>query len=55
MKFPTDNGVGEVKKDQVLVRECYQAVLVAKENHTWMIEEKEEGNMEALETIELAE
>ena len=34
IKFPTDNGVGEVKGDQVLARECYQAVLVAKENHT---------------------
>ena len=34
VKFPTDNGVGEVKGDQVLTRECYQAVLAAKENHT---------------------
>ena len=55
VKFPTDNGVGEVKGDQVLAKECYQAVLAAKENHTWMIEEKEEGKMEALETVELAE
>ena len=29
--------------------------MAAKENHTWMIEEKEEGKMEALETVELAE
>ena len=50
-----DNSVGEVKGDQVLARECYQAVLAAKENHTWMIEEKEEDKMEALETVELAE
>ena len=55
VKFPTDNGVGEVKGDQVLVRECYHAVLAAKENHIWMIEEKEEDKMEALETVELAE
>ena len=34
MKFLIDNGVGEVKRDRVLARECYQAVLVAKENHT---------------------
>ncbi|XP_075650968.1 uncharacterized protein LOC142621566 [Castanea sativa] len=40
VKFPTENGVEKVKGDQVLVRECYQAVLAAKENHTWMIEEK---------------
>ncbi|XP_030935885.1 uncharacterized protein LOC115960986 [Quercus lobata] len=55
VKFPTDNGVGEVKGDQVRARECYQAVLAAKENHTWMIEEKEEDRMEALETVELVE
>ncbi|XP_065638182.1 uncharacterized protein LOC136071148 [Quercus suber] len=34
VKFPTEDGVGEVKGDQVLARECYQAVLAAKENHT---------------------
>ena len=55
VKFPTDNGVGEVKGDQVLARECYQAILAAKENHTWMIEEKDEDKVEALEVVELAE
>ena len=55
MKFPIDNGVGEVKGDQVLARECYQAVLTAKENHTWVIEEKEMNEMEALETVVLAD
>ena len=55
VKFPTDNGVGEVKGDQMLARECYQAVLAAKENHTWVIEEKEVNEMEALETVLLAE
>ena len=55
VKFPTENGVGKVKKDQVLARECYQAVLAVKENHTWMIEEKEEDKVEALETVELVE
>ena len=55
VKFSTKNGVGKVKKDQVLARECYQAVLAAKENHTWMIEEKEEKNVEALETVELVD
>ena len=55
VKFPTENGVGEVKGDQVLDRECYQAMLAAKENHTWMIEEKEEDKVEALETVELVE
>ena len=55
VNFPTENGVGEVKGDQILTRECYQAVLAAKENHTWMIEEKEEDKVEALETVELVE
>ena len=55
VKFPIDNGVGEVKGDQVLARECYQTVLAAKKNHTWMIEEKEEDRMEAQETVELIE
>nr|XP_023925793.1 uncharacterized protein LOC112037214 [Quercus suber] len=53
IKFPMENGVGEVKGDQVLARECYQAVVGAKENHTWTIEEKEKEKMEALETVEL--
>ena len=55
VKFLIDNGVGEVKGDQVLTRECYQAVLAAKENHTWMIEKKEEDIVEDLETVELVE
>ena len=49
------NGVGEVRGDQVLARECYQVVLATKENHTWMIKEKEEDKVEALETVELVE
>ena len=55
VKFPTDNGVGKVKGDQILARECYQAVLAAKENHTWVIEEKGENKMEALEIVTLVE
>ena len=39
----------------VLAKECYQAVLATKENHTWMIEEKDEDKMEALEVVELVE
>ena len=54
VKFPTDNGVGEVRGDQILARECYQAVLVMRENHTWMIVE-EENKVEALETVALVE
>ena len=53
VKFATDNGVGEVKGDQVLARECYQAVLDANENHTWMIEGNDENKIKALEIVEL--
>ena len=55
VKFSTDNEVGKVKGDQILARECYQAVLAAKENHTWVIEEEGENKVEALETVTLVE
>ena len=55
VKFPTENRVGEVRGDQILARECYQAVLAAKENHTWMIEEKEKDKVKALEEVELVD
>ena len=38
-----------------MARECYQIVLATKENHMWMIEEKEEEKVEALETMELVD
>ena len=34
VKFLTERGIEEIKEDQVLARECYQAVLVSKENYT---------------------
>ena len=55
VKFPTEQGVGEIREDQVLVRECYQAVLASKENHMWIIEDKTLEIVEKLETIELVE
>ncbi|XP_075659176.1 uncharacterized protein LOC142629071 [Castanea sativa] len=41
VKFSTAHGVGEIKGDQVLGKECYQAALASGENHTWMINETE--------------
>ena len=41
VKFPTAYGVGEIKGDQVLAIECYQAALASGENHTWVIKELE--------------
>ena len=55
VKFPIEQGVEEIKGNQVLARECYQAVLASKENHTWTIEEKTPEIIEKLETIELVE
>ena len=52
VKFPTDDEVGEVRGDQILAKECYQAVLAMRENHTWMIGE-EESKIEALEMVAL--
>ena len=54
VKFPTDNRVGEVRGDQILARECYQAVLATRENHTWIIGE-EENKVKALKTVALVE
>ena len=31
----------EIRGDQFLARECYQAVLASGENHAWMIDEPE--------------
>ena len=39
VKFSTTHRVGEIREDQVLVRECYQAALASGENHTWVINE----------------
>ena len=55
VKFTLESSVGKVKGDQVLARECYQAMLTTKENHTWMIEEKKEDKVEVLEIVELVE
>ena len=54
VKFPTNNRVSKVRGDQILARECYQAVFAIKENHTWMIEE-EENKVETLEIVALVE
>ena len=41
VKFPTTYRVGEIRGDQVLARECYQAALASGENCTWVINEPE--------------
>ena len=38
VKFPTAHGIREIRGDQVLTRECYQAALALRKNHTWMID-----------------
>ena len=37
-----------------LAKECYQAILATRENHTWIIGE-EENKVETLETVTLVE
>lgn len=41
MKFLIAHDIWEIRGDQVLVRECYQAALTSGKNHTWMIDEPE--------------
>ena len=55
VKFPIEQGIGEIRGDQVLARECYQAILASKENHTWIIKEKILEIVEKLEMVELVE
>ena len=41
IKFPTEHGIGEVRGDQIAVRECYLASLGSEgQNHTMTIEER---------------
>ena len=55
VKFPIEQGIGEIRGDQVLARECYQAILASKENHAWIIKEKILEIVEKLEMVELVE
>ena len=41
VKFPTAHWIREIKGDQVLARECYQAALASEENYKWVINELE--------------
>ena len=41
VKFPTTHGVGEIRGNQALTRECYQVALASGENRTWMINKLE--------------
>ena len=41
VKFPTAHRVREIRGNQVLAKECYQAALASGENHTWVINELE--------------
>ena len=55
MKFSTPQEIGEIYGDQLLARECYQAVLASKENYTCMVEEKRTKPIEKVENVELVE
>ena len=49
VKFPTAHGIGEIKGDQVLAKECYQVALASGKNHIWMVNEPK-PILESLET-----
>ena len=55
VKFLTERRIREIRGDQVLARECYQAVLASWENHTWIFEKKKQEIVEKLEIVELVE
>lgn len=55
LKFPTPHGIGEIRRDQLLARECYQAVLASRENHVWVVEEELEKSSDDLEDVKLVE
>ena len=52
VKFPTLYGIEEICAGQLLTKECYQAVLASRENHTWMVEEEPPKPMEEAKNIE---
>ena len=41
VKLPTTHDIGEIRGDQVLPKECYQAALASRENHRCMIDKPE--------------
>ena len=55
VKFLTPHGTGEIVGDQILARECYQAVLASKKNHTCMVEEEPPKPMEEVGNLVLIE
>ena len=54
VKFPTTHRVGEIRGDQVLAKECYQAALAFGENYMWVINESK-PIPKPLETLQEAE
>ncbi|XP_075654839.1 uncharacterized protein LOC142625009 [Castanea sativa] len=54
-QFPTPYGIGKICGDQLLAKECYQAVLASKENHAWVVEEEPGKPTQELEEVCLVE
>ena len=55
VKFPTSHGIGQICRDQLLARECYQAILTSRENHAWVVEEETRKPTPELEDVSLVE
>ena len=52
IKFPTEYGVGEVKRDQVAARECYIAMLEMNDYQQTMCIEEQRTIAEPVEELE---
>ena len=52
IKFPTEYGVGEVRRDQVVARECYIAMLEMDDHLQTMNIEEERAVVEPVEGLE---
>ena len=52
IKFPTEYGVGEVRRDQVVARECYIAMLEMDDHLQTMNIEEERAIVEPVEGLE---
>jgi hypothetical protein len=52
VRFPTENGIGEMKGDQAMARECYLTTVNAEQVHQTLIVEEQQNIAEPTEELE---